>query len=129
MDSYERNLLVEKENEAIHKILTRILEKWRMETFTNEEGLEKTVILSPESTIQREIPSESKPIRVMEEAVPETVILQPKGHRPEPPTPSSMDRSTGSDSMQRPEGPPDKDDFLEETVILKPGKIREKANE
>lgn len=129
MDSYERNLLAGKENEAIHKILMGILEKWRMEVGAGEEDLEKTVILSSESIGKREIPLQSKTIEVIEEAIAETVILQPKDHRPGPSIPSPAVKSTEPDSMQRSEEFPGKDEFLEETVILKTSKIREKANE
>lgn len=121
--------LLNQENEMIHGILMRILEKWRMEIGTSEEDLEKTVILSPENIGQREAPPPPKPIKGMEEAIPETVILSPKDNRPGIPMASPVASSKESVSIQRPDEPPEKDEFLEETVVLRPGKIRGKANE
>ncbi|MBS3919740.1 MAG: hypothetical protein KG012_12735 [Deltaproteobacteria bacterium] len=118
-----------KENEAIHKILVRILEKWRMEIGAVEEDLEKTVILSFESVERKESPSPSKPIQVMEEVLPETVIISPKENRSGISTSSPVVKTKGADSIQKPEKTSGKDEFLEETVILKAGKVREKVNE
>ncbi|MBM4325309.1 MAG: hypothetical protein FJ115_17290 [Deltaproteobacteria bacterium] len=119
----------EKENEAIHGILVRILEKWRMEIGASEEDLEKTVILSSESVERKEMSPPSKPIKVMEEAVPETVIILPKENKPGTSISSPAVKSKGPDSIKRPEEPSGKGEFLEETVILKAGKVREKVNE
>jgi hypothetical protein len=128
MDSHKESLSG-KENEVIHGILLRILEKWRRDIGAIEEDLEKTVTLFSESIEQGETPLKSKPVQVMEEAVPETVILPPKEHQSGLSTPSPAVESKGPDILQRPEEPPDKDEFLEETVILKPAKTREKVNE
>ncbi len=128
MESHEGSLS-EKENEAIHRILVRILEKWRMEIAASEEDLEKTVILSSEGVERKEIPLPSRTSKVTEEVLPETVILSPKGSRSEISTPSPAVKSNGPDSIPRPEESPDKDEFLEETIILKPGRAREKPNE
>lgn len=130
MDSREGSFSgEEKENEAIHRILVKILEKWRMEIGAVEEDLEKTVILSSESVEQKESPSPSKPIKVMEEALPETVIIPLKENRFGISISSPAVKSKGADSIQKPEEPSGKDEFLEETVILKAGKVREKVNE
>lgn len=130
MESREGSLSgEEKENEAIHRILVRILEKWRMEIGAVEEDLEKTVILSSESVEQKESPSPSKPIQVMEEALAETVIISSKENRSGISTSSPVVKTKGADSIQKPEKPSGKDEFLEETVILKAGKVREKVNE
>ena len=130
MDSREGSLSgEEKENEAIHRILWKILEKWRMEIGAMEEDLEKTVILSSESVERKESPSPSKPIKVIEEAVPETVLIYPKENRSGISTSSPVVKTKGADSIQKPEVPSGKDEFLEETVILKAGKVREKVNE
>ncbi len=130
MESREGSLSgEEKENEAIHRILVKILEKWRMEIGAVEEDLEKTVILSSESVEQKESPPPSRPIKVMEEAVPETVIIPPKENRSGISTSSPAVKTKGADSIQKPEKPFGKDEFLEETVILKAGKVREKVNE
>lgn len=128
MESREENLSG-KENEAIHRILVRILEKWRMEIAASEEDLEKTVILSSERVERKEIPLPSRTSKVAEEVLPETVILSPKGSRSEISTPSPAVNSKGPDSISRPDEPPEKDEFLEETIILKPGRVREKPNE
>jgi hypothetical protein len=128
MESHERSLLG-KENEVIHRILLRILEKWRMEMGASEEDLEKTVILSSGNIEQGKTPSQSKPIKEMEEAIPETVVLHPKENKSGTPIASPVVKSKELDFHQRPGEPPDEDELLEETVILKPGKIREKANE
>jgi hypothetical protein len=130
MDSREGSFSgEEKENEAIHRILGKILEKWRMEIGAVEEDLEKTVILSSESVEQKESPSPSKPIKVMEEALPETVIISLKENRFGISISSPAVKSKGADSIQKPQEPSGKNEFLEETVILKAGKVREKVNE
>ncbi|MDI6762491.1 MAG: hypothetical protein QME83_05590 [Thermodesulfobacteriota bacterium] len=130
MDSRKGSLSgEEKENEAIHRILVRILEKWRMEIGAVEEDLEKTVILSSESVEQKEGPLPSRSIKEIEEALTETVIIPSKENRSRISTSSPAVKSKGLDSIQKPEEPSGKDEFLEETVILKPGKVREKVNE
>jgi hypothetical protein len=130
MESREGSLSgEEKENEAIHGILVRILEKWQMEIGASEEDLEKTVILSSKSVERKESPSPPKPIQVIEEALSETVIIPPKENRSGISTSSPAVKTKGADSIQKPEKPSSKDEFLEETVILKAGKVREKVNE
>jgi len=130
MESRQGSLSGEgKENEAIHRILVRILEKWRMEIGAVEEDLEKTIILSSEGVERKEISPPSKPVKVMEEALPETVIIPLKENRIGISISSPAVKSKGADSIQKPEEPSGKDEFLEETVILKAGKVREKVNE
>jgi hypothetical protein len=130
MDSREGSLSgEEKENEAIHRILVKILEKWRMEIGAVEEDLEKTVILSSESVEQKESPPPFRSIKEMEEALPETVIIPSKENRSGISISSPAVKSKGADSIQKPQEPPGKNEFLEETVILKAGKVREKVNE
>jgi len=130
MDSREGSLSgEEKENEAIHRILVKILEKWRMEIGAVEEDLEKTVILSSESVEQKESPPPFRSIKEMEEALPETVIIPPKENRSGISISSPAVKSKGADSIQKPQEPSGKNEFLEETVILKAGKVRERVNE
>ncbi|MBM4350565.1 MAG: hypothetical protein FJ106_11855 [Deltaproteobacteria bacterium] len=130
MESRQGSLSGEgKENEAIHRILVRILEKWRMEIGAVEEDLEKTIIFSSEGVERKEMSPPSKPIKVMEEALLETVIIPLKENRIGISISSPAVKSKGADSIQKPEEPSGKDEFLEETVILKAGKVREKVNE
>lgn len=130
MDSREGSLSgEEKENEVIHRILVKILEKWRMEIGAVEEDLEKTVILSSESVEQKESPPPFRLIKEMEEALPETVIIPPKENRFGISISSPAVKSKGADSIQKPQEPSGKNEFLEETVILKAGKVLEKVNE
>jgi hypothetical protein len=119
----------ERENLAIHGILLRILEKWRIEIHPEEEDLERTLILSSESAEKKGSPSPSRSEGKVEGDLPETVIIPPKESRSgmAPPMPSV--ELKGVDSIQKPEESTEKDGFLEETVILKPAKVREKLNE
>ncbi|OGP80598.1 MAG: hypothetical protein A2V86_16865 [Deltaproteobacteria bacterium RBG_16_49_23] len=117
MDSHEGSLSgVGKEFKAIHRILVKILDKWRTETQEGtEEALNETLIISPE-TYQKKT---SPPLRDQEteEILQKTVIFSPQG-------------TTGREGFppaHEPEEISEKDQFSEETVILKPGKIRGKA--
>jgi hypothetical protein len=65
----------------------------------------------------------------MEEALPETVIIPPKENRSGISISSPAVKSKGADSIQKPQEPSGKNEFLEETVILKAGKVLEKVNE
>lgn len=119
----------ERENRAIHGILSRILEKWRMDIHPMEEDLEKTILLSPEGAELKGsfLPPGSS--EKMDEDLPETVIisLKEKSSGITPPLPS-VELKKG-DSIQKPVATTEKDEILEETVILKPAKVREKLNE
>jgi hypothetical protein len=150
MDRREGNPLgEEKENKAIHTILLKILDKWQAEIQKGtKDVLEETVVISSEASQRGTSPPRPKEI---EEALDKTVILSPQGiarreesppaHRPEEIsetvilTPQRTNREyqspiTGSAGGEKtPPAPPSKEDqFSEETVILKPGKMRGKTN-
>lgn len=122
MDNREGNLFEDgKENESIHRVLTKILEKWCNPTDTAGEELTETLPLSPEGT-QKEVPPPPFEAEKTQEMIPDTVIILPQGTAKEASTSSSEVKS-------KPIEPPRKDEFLEETVILKTGKVREKVDE
>jgi hypothetical protein len=157
MDSHEEIPPVPgKENKAIHGILVKILDKWRTAArVETEEAFKETVIISPE-TLKEETPSlprnqeteeilqktviftprgtsgreEPPPVHKPEE-ISETVILSPKGLGRETQAPIAESGPTGGKGIQPahdPEEISEKDQFLQETIILKPGKVRDKAN-
>lgn len=120
----------ERENSAIHGILTRILEKWRMDIHPmKEEDLEKTLILSPLGAEQKGSLSPPRSAEKIDEDLPETVILSSKEKRAgiTPSIPSVESKEV--ESIQKPQAVTKKDEFLEETVILKPAKVQKKLNE
>lgn len=117
MDKDERNL--QGEEDAIHRILLRIHEKWRAESNLKEEGLlTETIILSPEPATP---PTLEPPIE--EEAFVATVILSPNARQSiSSPAPTKEESETTGVESKTGE-PPEKGEFLEETVILKPKKV------
>lgn len=139
----------EKENKAIHSILLKILDKWRDEIQKGtKDVLEETIVLSSEASQRGTSPPRAKET---EDALDKTVILSPQGkarreeaspvHRPEEisetvilaPQRTNRDAQhpvTGPAGGKKiPPAPPSKEDlFSEETVILKPGKVRGKAD-
>ncbi len=128
MDRQKQNFLTKEEKEAIHKILLRILEKWRSDLGEREEELVKTVILSPGSATRQE-PSSLESPEESEETLAATIILPPKEGRPRPTSAPLPEKTKGDEPLSKTEEFLEKDEFLEETVILKPKKVREKLNE
>lgn len=129
MDRQEQNFFTKEENEAIHKILLRILEKWQTDWKLGEEELEKTVILSSGRATRPEPSSSLESIEEKEESLAATVVLSPKEGRLRPSSPPLTEKLKEQERFVKTEEPPEKDEFLEETVILKPKKVREKLNE
>lgn len=150
MDRREGNPLgEEKENKAIHTILLKILDKWRAEIQKGtKDVLEETVVISPEAFRRGTSPPPPKEI---EEALDQTVILSPQGkarreeappvHKPEEISetvilaPQRTNRNAQHPATEPaggekvPPAPPAKEEpFSEETVILKRGKVRGKAD-
>ena len=157
----EANLLGhEKEDEAIRRILVKILDKWCGAMGMRREELEKTSLISPGGVGKEPPPSSievKKPEEVMAEtvrilpqrmteetsisssevkskevdleAIPETVMITPQGMTKGNSILSPADKSKEADLFQKNKEPPMKDEFLEETVILKPSKVRDKVNE
>ncbi len=118
-----------KENEAIRRILESVLQKWRQEIEESGEDLEKTHILSSDRAAKIEGPPFSGEDLETKEALPETMIITPdKGKEKISVSPSTV-KPKAADSTQKPEEPFRRDEFLEETVILKPPKTRNKKNE
>lgn len=67
-------------NEAIHDILTRIINKWHMEIGAEKEELEETVVLTPEIP-RKEVSTSPSPIDKQpeeDESLAETIILMPE---------------------------------------------------
>lgn len=150
MDSREGNPSgEEKVNKAIHGILAKILDKWRAEIQEEaKEALEETFVLSPKTSERATSPPRAKET---EDTLQKTVILSPQGigRREESPpapkpeeisetiilTPQRTNRETqspltglaGGEKIP-PASPSKEDQFSEETVILKPGKMRGKTN-
>ncbi len=110
----------ERENQAIHHILLRILEKWRTGLEQRDEELEKTVVLSTARATRQERPSSFQPVEEREETLAETIILPPKEGKPGPSSP--REKPKGTEPISKLDEPQEKDEFLEETVILKPKK-------
>ncbi len=131
MDRQQQNFFTKEENEAIHNILLKILEKWRTDWSPGEKELEKTVVLSPgyPASTEPSSSSESSALKVSEDALAETVILPPKEGRPVPSSASLTEKSRGHEAFSKKEELPEKEEFLEETVILKPKKVQGKLNE
>jgi len=150
MDRREGNPLgVEKENKAIHGILLKILDQWRTEIHEEtRDVLEKTIVISPEAYQKGTSPPR---VEETEDTLQKTVILSPQGmgRREEPPparkpeeisetvilTPQRTNREVRSPvtgpapGEKTPPVPPSKEEpFSEETVILKPSKMRGKTN-
>jgi len=142
------------ENEAIHHILLKILDRWRLGVEAEKEEvqgtvilstgggkaeekeLKETVILSPEALKKESLspPSQGKEIK---EDMPETVILfapggVPTGDRePSPPARLESRESDKKKDIQKDEGKLHGDDVLAETVFLGPERVRdmEKKNQ
>ena len=116
------------DNEAIHDILLGILRKWRTEGEMEREELRETIILSPGGAkVEKE--TLPPPVQATEwkEDIPETVILSPSRPTPTPSFPK-VAPSREADKMSvipKTEKQPE-DDVLTETVILGPGKVRDK---
>jgi len=161
------------EDKAIHEIIVRLMDKWRVgfaaeeveedraqafdpeETIMastaerevlddsvalcpEEEDVEETVILSPESFSRLSSPPRemSSPSETMESDIPETVVIQPsqgaaaslRSFEPLPPQGVGFEKSAtsveeapdkfreGKMTTEEPEG----DDFLAQTVVLRP---------
>jgi hypothetical protein len=104
------------------------------------EELSKTVILSPkgmgretQAPVAEPGPTSGKRIQPAHEPeeLSETVILSPKGMGRETQAPVAEPGPTSGKRIQpahEPDELSDKDQFFEETVVLKPGKARDKAN-
>ena len=109
MDNREVNLSkIGTENEAIYRILVKILEKWRVEIEAEQKELEETVILSPREAASGAFPSPK--------VKPEDMGLEEK----------MVSSKETVISRQRSEEQPKEDEFSEETIILKPRKVQEK---
>ncbi len=94
------------ENEAIHAILIKILEKWRVKIEVGEKELEETIIVSPQTVTSDASPSSGvKPKDTGLEGV------------------ASQKETDRMGSAERIEEEPKEDEFLEETIILKPRKV------
>jgi hypothetical protein len=142
----------EKENKAIHGILLKILDKWQAEIQEEtRESLEKTLLISPEASQRGDSPSLPLQTKETEDPLQKTVILSPQrmagkeefppAHKPEqisetvilaPQRTNREEQSpftglAGGEKTQ-PALPSKEDQFSEETVILKPGKVRGKTN-
>ena len=98
------------ENEAIYGILIKILEKWRLEIEAEGKELEETVILSPQEAASDAFLSPT--VKPEDMDLEETIVST-----------KEIDRMS---SKQRLEEQPKEDEFLEETVIVKPRKVRER---
>lgn len=110
----------EKENKAIHGILVKILDKWRTEIQEGtKKALEETLVISPEVSQRATSPPPWN--KEPEEILQETVILAPQRTTREAQSPSTGPAPKSKEISE-------KDQFLEETVILKSGKVRDKAN-
>ncbi len=103
------------ENDAVHDILRNIYNKWSAATVDVEKESTETVILSPSGPEKEAAPS--APPKEDSEVIEETVIISGKdtGHSPKP--------------DEKESSKPDSVDFLEETVILKPGKPGDKGKD
>ncbi len=108
-----------------------------------EEVSEETVILSPEGLKEKPAPPPPKEKEV-EEAIPETVIISPRGTEKYPPSFAqgvkaqdlgpeektlSPEEAEKLEAMKKKIKKPEEQDFLAETVILGPRKPREKKKE
>ncbi len=148
------------ENEAIYRILVKILEKWRVEVEAEQREFEETVILSPQGATSGAFPSPTVKLKDMgleekmvfsketdrmsskqkaeEPELKETVILSPReaigNGFPSPPLKSKdmgLDETMASqkeiDRMGSAKGSGEQskeNEFLEETIILKPRKLQ-----
>jgi len=116
------------QDQAIHDVLTGILKKWSLRTEPPEREIVETVILSREGT-------QTKGARETKEEVPETIIFSPGGRqgqeREVSGIESALKRNTQHVGDDETAVRPTQEDFLSETVILKPGKDLSKpgANE
>jgi phage gp45-like len=96
-----------------------------------EEVMAETVMILPQRMIEETSisSSEVKSKEVDLEAIPETVMITPQGMTKGNSILSPAGKSKEADLFQKNKEPPTKDEFLEETVILKPSKVRDKVNE
>lgn len=131
------------EDKAIHGILMGILKRWQPSVQEKEEEFRKTVIISPQKFEKGITSPTTIPSREVEkqEELQETVILSVKDLAPKSPFPQIKGIPGGMISetviispegtvqpekdAEKPEEPQEKnkpeEDFLTETVILKPG--------
>lgn len=108
------------EDEAIHGILTRIVQKWQVGMEGEKEEWKKTVVLSPEGL--KEESSSSLMEGKEDEMIPETVILSAPGAGlgfEEKGTAKEGDRAS---SLRKIDALPTGEDFSVQTVILGSGK-------
>ncbi len=154
---------LELENEAVHNILVKIMNKWRLRVeaveeeetiilpsqglkektspLQEKEELQETVILSPEGLKEKASPPSLQEKEVTE-VVPETVIISPPGidKYSSDSLPGEQAQDLGQEEkMISPKEvekleltkkrikKPEDEDFLAETVILGPQKVREKS--
>jgi len=98
------------EDEAIYGILVKILEKWRVEIDAEGKELEETVILSSQEAASDAFPSPKEKPEDMD--LEETIIST-----------KQIDRMSSKQGLEE---QPKEDEFLEETVMVKPRKVRER---
>ncbi len=132
---------IEEENVAIHRILMNILKKWQAELEPEKESLKETVILSPSGL--KKAPPPTK-IKEDHEILPETVIITPKetdrgtsiypqqqqSESVEPLEETvSLEELKKMEPLKKISKKTNDQDFLTETVILKPGKLKENSKD
>ncbi len=110
----------QKNDDAIRKILRKIVQKWRLEIGTEKEGWKKTVVISAgglegESTVSLREDKES-------EVVPETIILSPPGVGSGLQKKRAAKGEDYASSLRKIDKLPAGEDFSVQTVILRPGK-------
>lgn len=128
-------------DEAILEILRNVIRKWRAERATEQEEWKETVVLSSSGSGTK---ASSFSLKKEREILPETVIISPPGTRGESEKPSRQSVSEDLKSLDETvslqegkKGPlskkdikkPRDQDFLTETVILKPSKEKDKKND